>query len=527
MRRVGPLRDQQRRDQEAAQDEERVDAEVAADRPRLTGVVEEHRGDREGADPVERGLVPEVARGAERPRRPRRRRVRAVPGRARRTPVVDRVACRRRERASQSSLPGRSAGGCPVPASVRTTRPTPDPGAPQRCAAVGNRPWLAFHPAWRASRRFLTRPRPDHRRGRAPGGSITSSAGAVRASPHLGARRRVLLPRAGPPGRRRHGLPQPVRLLRAGRHARRTASSRPRCTRRSTPCSSPSPPSSGSRPRLAQRILTALLGTATVFLIGLLAPARSPATGSGSSPPCSPPLSPRSGSNDSMLGLETLYGFLPGAGAAGLYRVLDDAARRPVLALVALWLALATLTRSEGTMLFVAPRAARVRCSSRGVTRRDRARSSARHRRSSSCVVIVGPWVVRNLTTFEKPTLLGTGFGWVLARTGTATPPTHGQSSATGDDSCALEGLPAPPGRDRSSTAWPARRPSDYIERPQGAGADRGRGPRRRGCSGRVPPVPERAAQRMSANGAVTPPVVGRPHRVLPAAAVRRSAASS
>ena len=30
-------------------------------------------------------------------------------------------------------------------------------------------------------------------------------------------------------------------------------------------------------------------------------------------------------------------------------------------------------------------------------------------------LVIIGPWVVRNLTTFEKPSLLGTGFGWVLA----------------------------------------------------------------------------------------------------------------
>ena len=74
---VRPLGDEQGRDEEAAQDEEGVDAQVPPDRPALTGVVEEHRRDREGADAVERRLVPEVGRAtAARPRRsPRGRRV--------------------------------------------------------------------------------------------------------------------------------------------------------------------------------------------------------------------------------------------------------------------------------------------------------------------------------------------------------------------------------------------------------------------------------------------------------------------
>ena len=52
------LLEQQRRDEEAREHEEQVDAEVPAARPREVEVVGEHREDREGAEPVERGEAP-------------------------------------------------------------------------------------------------------------------------------------------------------------------------------------------------------------------------------------------------------------------------------------------------------------------------------------------------------------------------------------------------------------------------------------------------------------------------------------
>ena len=114
-----------------------------------------------------------------------------------------------------------------------------------------------------------------------------------------------------------------------------------------------------------------------------------------------------------MLGLETLYCFLVVLSLLAFYRLWQRPDARQRRALVALCLSLATLTRSEGVMLFVllgAPDA---------VARAGVGRGAASSRCSawSSCValVVVGPWAVRNLTTFEKPTLLGTGFGWVLA----------------------------------------------------------------------------------------------------------------
>jgi hypothetical protein len=52
-----PLREQQARDQEAAEDEERVDAQVPAARPRDVTVVEKDGRDCSGTQPVERGHV--------------------------------------------------------------------------------------------------------------------------------------------------------------------------------------------------------------------------------------------------------------------------------------------------------------------------------------------------------------------------------------------------------------------------------------------------------------------------------------
>ena len=77
--------------------------------------------------------------------------------------------------------------------------------------------------------------------------------------------------------------------------------------------------------------------------------------------------------------------------------------RRPTLGTprpIALWLALATLTRSEGLMLAVSSRIP-TSCSCAGV---DTSAGSCSSSASIAAVglVVVGPWVVRNLTTFER-----------------------------------------------------------------------------------------------------------------------------
>ena len=63
---LGALGEQQRRDQVAAEDEEHVDAEEAAGEPAATPRVEEqHAGDRDGAQTVERGDAVEQGGGAD------------------------------------------------------------------------------------------------------------------------------------------------------------------------------------------------------------------------------------------------------------------------------------------------------------------------------------------------------------------------------------------------------------------------------------------------------------------------------
>ena len=140
-------------------------------------------------------------------------------------------------------------------------------------------------------------------------------------------------------------------------HARRTGSSRPRSTRRSTPCSSPSPPSSASRPPRSSASSPRCWARARCCS-SVCSDASSRATAPGSSPRSSPPCTPALWVNDAMLGLETLYGFLVILALFAFYRLW----RNPTLgnaALFALCLSLATLTRSEGAMLFVLLRASR------------------------------------------------------------------------------------------------------------------------------------------------------------------------
>src|SRR3954470_15994860 len=153
-----------------------------------------------------------------------------------------------------------------------------------------------------------------------------------------------------------------------------------------------------------QRVFTALLGVATVFLIGILA-RRLAGDRVGLIAALLAAISPALWSNDSVLGLESLYGLL----VVLLLITVFSFWRSPTVgraALLALWLGLATLTRSEGIILFAfiaLPAIVLVR----GVTRGQRWKLLGVM--AAVGLVVVGPWVVRNLTTFERPTLLGTG----------------------------------------------------------------------------------------------------------------------
>lgn len=207
-----------------------------------------------------------------------------------------------------------------------------------------------------------------------------------------------------------------------------------------------------------QRVVTALLGCVTVFLIGMLARRVTGRDGVGLLAAVIAALYPALWSNDSVLGLETLYAFLVIASLLAVYR-LWERPTLPAAALLGLWLACATLTRSEGVLLFLMmalPTIVLVK----GVTRRFRWQMLGVM--ALVGLVVVGPWVVRNLTTFEKPTTLGTGFGWVLLD-GSCDAVFYGDKLGYWDDSCQLKDYP--PDMEETLVDAKARKLAiDYLE---------------------------------------------------------------
>jgi len=189
----------------------------------------------------------------------------------------------------------------------------------------------------------------------------------------------------------------------------------------------------GFTTQIENRISTAVLGSLTVVLIGILG--RSIAGDrvgivAAVLAAAYPPL----WSNDSVIGLETLYCFLVVLGLIAFYRFW----RAPSLwlaAAVAASLSLAALTRSEGVILLVllgVPAALLAPGWDWG--RRFRALGIM----ALVSAVVMGPWVVRNLTTFQEPTVLGTGFGLVLAY-GNCDATYYGPKLGYWDDSCSLK----------------------------------------------------------------------------------------
>jgi len=188
---------------------------------------------------------------------------------------------------------------------------------------------------------------------------------------------------------------------------------------------------------LSQRILTALLGAATVFLLGLLG-RRIAGERAGLCAALLGAIAPALWVNDAVLGLETLYCFCLVVALLCLYRFWSAPSLAPVVGMAAA-LAVGALTRSEGTLLFLLV-ALPTLLLVPGVTRRDRVKFVGVA--ALVAVIIMGPWVVRNLTTFEEPTVLGTGFGWVLAY-GNCDATYSGELLGYWSDTCALKDYPA------------------------------------------------------------------------------------
>ena len=154
--------------------------------------------------------------------------------------------------------------------------------------------------------------------------------------------------------------------------------------------------------------MTALLGVGTVVLIGLLG-RRIAGDRAGLIAALLAAVSPPLWSNDSVLGLETLFCFLVVLSLLAVYRFWA-APGMGAAALVAIPLSLGALTRSEGVILLVLIGGLTALLAPGWEWRR---KLQALGVIAGISIVIISPWVVRNLTTFEEPTVLGTGFGLV------------------------------------------------------------------------------------------------------------------
>lgn len=156
----------------------------------------------------------------------------------------------------------------------------------------------------------------------------------------------------------------------------------------------------------AQKVGLAVLGSATVPLVGLVgrhaAGARAGLVAAGLAA-----IYPMLWAADGSLMSETVYGVLITASLWLAYRALERPTGRRFAALGAV-IALAALVRGEAIgllVLLVAPLAWHVRSWERGVAA------------LAAFALVLAPWTIRNLSTFEEPVLISTNsYGiWVGA----------------------------------------------------------------------------------------------------------------
>ncbi|MCX7620752.1 MAG: glycosyltransferase family 39 protein [Acidimicrobiales bacterium] len=158
------------------------------------------------------------------------------------------------------------------------------------------------------------------------------------------------------------------------------------------------------------RVATALLGVATVVVVGLVG-RRVAGAGAGVLAAGLAAFYPNLWINDAKLTAESLYALLVALVLFASLRYLDEpsGARAAVLGAV---VGLAALTRAEAVMLLVLLVAPLIlwRASLGGVRQRTAQLGVA----IVAGLAVMAPWVVRNLVVFERPALLSTGGGFVL-----------------------------------------------------------------------------------------------------------------
>lgn len=163
----------------------------------------------------------------------------------------------------------------------------------------------------------------------------------------------------------------------------------------------------GAQSTFSHQIVNVLFGVATVVIVGLLAK-RLCSAGAGLTAAVIAALHPGLWASDGLLMSETLFAALIAGGFLTAVTLVDSPSVPNALALGVV-LGLAALTRGEGIVfallllalgmvvgLQAVPTAARVRLL--GIA-------------TVAMLIVVMPWIVRNLATFEHPVLLSTNAG--------------------------------------------------------------------------------------------------------------------
>jgi 4-amino-4-deoxy-L-arabinose transferase-like glycosyltransferase len=194
---------------------------------------------------------------------------------------------------------------------------------------------------------------------------------------------------------------------------------------------------------MAQRVVVALIGTATIVCAGLLA-RRLGGARAGLIGAAIAALYPVLVSADSAVMSETLLGLLVLLCALAAYRLRErpTAARAALLGVL---IGLAALTRGEALLLvpLLLP------------WRRPKLAVAL----VAACLVTLAPWTIRNFSTFDRPVLLSTNEGGLLA--GANCPSTYGGHDIGSWD---IRCVRSPIGADESAASAAARRAGvDYA----------------------------------------------------------------
>jgi 4-amino-4-deoxy-L-arabinose transferase-like glycosyltransferase len=151
-----------------------------------------------------------------------------------------------------------------------------------------------------------------------------------------------------------------------------------------------------------QRVVVCLIGVMTIVAVGLVA-RRLAGERAGLIAAGLAALSPVLVSADGAVMSETLLGLLVALSALATYRLHEHPSPRRA-ALLGVLIGLATLTRGEAILLLlllVLP-----------VARRRVATVAIAF---AACALVLAPWTIRNLTTFDKPVLISTNEGNLIA----------------------------------------------------------------------------------------------------------------